>query len=174
MVDRKLNRWHRFDYSSSGYYFVTICTKDRKPYFAKIKNGDVLLNAHGKFAETCWKEIPLHFSNACIDEFIIMPNHIHGIIILKNTVGDAHGHPHIEGNADRRSLHLRSQMYLPKIMNAYKSSVTRTIKHTLKDNNFSWQKSYHDHIIRNDYALVEIRQYIRMNPLKWDIDAENI
>lgn len=88
---RKKLRYENFDYSDEGYYFVTICTKNRIPFLSKIENENVILSQYGKIAEKCILEISLHFSNSEIDEFIIMPNHIHIII-------------NIVENADLRSL----------------------------------------------------------------------
>ena len=91
---RKLNRWTKWNYSDFGFYFVTICTKDRIECFGKVEDGIMTLNENGKVAQECWKNICDHFDNAGIDEFIVMPNHIHGIILLMDenvaTVGNRH------------------------------------------------------------------------------------
>ena len=83
----RLKYWN---YSENGYYFVTICAKNKIEYFGKIKNGKMILNEYGKIAKKYWIEIPKHFLDVKIDEFVIMPNHIHGIIIIKNIVGGRH------------------------------------------------------------------------------------
>ncbi len=115
---RKRNRLPEYDYSQTGYYFVTICTKDKRNIFGKIINGEITLNKPGKIVDKYWKEIPKHFSFTEIDEYIIMPNHIHGIIIIdnENNVGDNHG----------CSLQTsRNMELLPRIISQYKSSATR-------------------------------------------------
>ncbi len=88
MNSRKINRLRDFDYSNSGYYFLTICTKNREEFFGRIENERMILNEFGIIANKYWLEIPIHFQNCLIDEFIIMPNHIHGILIVNNYVGN--------------------------------------------------------------------------------------
>ena len=85
LAKRKLPRLNRYNYSQTGYYFVTICTKDKLFYFGEIRNNFMQLNNLGIVAEECWQEIPKHFANAEIDHFVVMPNHIHGVIHLSNT-----------------------------------------------------------------------------------------
>lgn len=165
--DRKLNRLKDYDYSQNGFYFVTICTKNREEFFGEIKDEEMILNEYGEIAKNCWLEITDHFQNAEFDEFIIIPNHIHGIVIIANDMD--------VGNADLRSLQQqRTKMYIPKIIHGIKSSVTRKIRGKYNDFNFGWQKSYYDHIICDEKSLDNIRQYIVDNPLKWDLDKNNL
>ncbi len=165
-LQRKRNRLPEYNYSQTGYYFVTICTKDKRRYFGKIKNGKIELNQIGKVAEKYWEDIPKHFSFAEMDEYIIMPNHIHGIIVIdnENTVDNNHG----------CYLQTRNMELLPRIISQYKSSVTRQIRKEFGDYSFAWQKSFYDRIIRNENELYSIRKYIRQNPLKWDLEKNNI
>jgi len=149
--------------SQNGFYFVTICAKNRKEYFGEIKNEEMVLNDCGEIANQLWLEIPNHFEDVKLDEHIIMPNHVHGIVILDND--DV-------GNAYMRSLpYDRSKMKLSKILQQYKAAVTREIKQIHHE--FNWQKSFYDHIIRNDKSLHRIRKYIHYNALKWEYDQEN-
>ena len=111
------------------------------------------------------------------DEFIIMPNHVHGIIIIDNIpVEKAHNNV---GNADLRSLQCleqqnnRSKMYLSKVIHGFKSSVTRTVRKRWSNKNFGWQKSFYEHIIRNDEDLFHTRRYIQDNPAQWALDKNN-
>ena len=137
---RKSIRLKHYDYSQAGAYFVTICTKDRKLFFE-----DEFIKS---IAETFWKEIPKHFINVKLDEFIIMPNHLHGIIIIENDIAVGTGHRPVQigqGNA----LPLREQK------------------------NFAWQPRFYEHIIRDEIELNKIREYIINNPLKWELDIEN-
>lgn len=118
----------------------------------------MILNEYGEIVHTCWLEIPRHFPNVILDAFIVMPNHIHGIVVIENDYHD------YVGNADLRSLpikNIRTKMALSKIIHGHKSSVSRKIKRSL------WQRSFYDHIIRNEQSLQTIREYIRNNPLQW-------
>ena len=84
LKNRKYNRLKNYDYSQNGYYFVTICVKDKIEYFGKIENNKMILNEIGKIANQCWLEIPKHFPDVKLDEHIIMPNHLHGIVVIEN------------------------------------------------------------------------------------------
>ncbi|MDD2516417.1 MAG: hypothetical protein PHF26_04340 [Candidatus Gracilibacteria bacterium] len=182
--NRKNMRLREYNYSENGHYFVTICTKDKISFFGEIKDGEMLLNEFGKIAKNLWMESDLHFKNCKVDEFIIMPNHLHGIIIIedyltgnidlhKQKVGNADLHKQKVGNADLRSLQ-RTKMYLSKIIHGFKSSFTRKINKEIENNNFSWQNSFYERIIRNEEELGKIREYIVNNPLKWEFDEDNI
>ena len=167
-ITRQANRLHTHDYSRDGYYYVTICAKDMVCYFGTVKNNAMRLTATGIIAEQCWRAIPAHFPNTTLDEYIIMPNHLHGIIIVgRADMCSTATHPARPNPTDR------SKMTLPKIIQAYKSAVTRTARRENPNSAFGWQKSYYDHVIRNDADLSRIREYIRDNPLKWALDAYN-
>ncbi len=160
---RKPNRMPKYNYSSRGCYFITICIKNKEAnLFGKIVDGKIELSQMGKIANKCWMEISNHFPHVRLDEFIIMPDHVHGIIVILPKVGDEIIHSHFSNQISDRS-----KMYLPKIIQAYKSSVTREINNTENYDYFSWQKSYYDHIINNYKELVQIRQYIKENPEFW-------
>ena len=158
MKNRKRNRLKYYDYSNAGWYYVTICTKDHQRYFGKIKNEKMILNEVGNIVDEYWKKIPDHFPNVELDEYIIMPNHIHGIIINNyNTVGE------------ENLLPLQHNTNLSNVIKGFKIGVT---KWCMKNNhsNFKWQRSFYDRIIRNEKELYNIRKYIKQNPLKWDIE----
>ena len=173
MKKRKSTRLKGYDYSQSGYYFVAICTKDRKEWFGRVDGDEMHLSEFGEIARNFWAEITGHFKYVGLDEFSVMPNHVHGILIIEdNLVGNAYMRSQ-EGNAFMHSLQDRTKMLLPKVIQQYKASVTRKIN-ALKDGvNFGWQKSFYDHVIRNDKSLDNLRQYITNNPLKWELDIEN-
>jgi REP element-mobilizing transposase RayT len=167
---RKPNRLKNFNYSSSGYYFVTMCTKNRQEYFGNIINNKMILNEYGKITEHYWLEIPKHFNNVKLDEFIVMPNHVHGIIVIKNIfnpVGNRHA------CSLQNAICRRQNQLLSNIINLYKSTTSKFI-HRSGINSFRWQKSFYDHIIRNEYSLFGILQYIRDNPRNWDEDRNNL
>jgi len=159
---RKPTRLKEYDYSRNGYYYITMCTYNRGELFGNIKNDRVILNKYGKIVEKTWLEIPIHFPAVALDQYIIMPNHIHGII--NNPVGDGHARP-INKNIKNNNLSI--------IIGSFKSAVTKKINQ-LKDNSFKWQRSFHDYIIRNDKSLNNIRKYIKKNPAIWGADENNI
>lgn len=170
---RKLNRLNGYDYSRNGFYFVTICTKDREDFFGRIENDKMILNEYGKIAEKYWLEIPKHFSNCKLYEFVIMPNHVHGIVIIENDI--IVWNNDIVLNNDRCSIQgNRNMELLPKIISQYKSSVTREIRKQFDNFHFGWQKSFYDNIIRDAKSLNNIRQYIINNPLRWNLDKNNL
>jgi len=173
MKERKQIRLKGYDYSKSGYYFVTICTQSREEWFGKVKNGITHLNKFGEIAKNFLIEIPGHFEDVEIDEFSIMPNHAHGVLIIeRNMVVDAYMRPH-QGNAFMHSLQNKTKMLLSRIIQQYKASVTHKINSLQNDLRFQWQRSFYDHVIRNESELFRIREYIQNNPLKWDLDREN-
>jgi len=173
MKERKQIRLKGYDYSRSGYYFATICTQNREEWFGKVKSGITRLNKFGEIAKNFWTEIPGHFEDVEIDEFSIMPNHAHGILIIeRNMVGDAYMRPH-QRNAFMHSLQDKTKMLLSKIIQQYKASVTHKINNFQNDLHFQWQRSFYDHVIRNESELFRIREYIQNNALRWDLDREN-
>ena len=163
MENRKLNRLPKYDYSHQGYYFVTVCTKDRKEWFGKIENGKMVLNECGSIVSQQWQWLAEQYSFVQLDEFVVMPNHIHGIIVI---VGNAR-----VGNGRDRSL--RKIKSLSEVMGAFKTTSSKSI-HLNGFPGFQWQKSFYDHIIRKDESLDNVRVYIQENPMKWDLDQENI
>ena len=161
---RRSTRLKGFDYSRSGYYFVTISLHDIRCVFGFCKNNGIKLNEIGTTAKTYWLKIPEHFPFVKLDKFIIMTDHIHGIIVLNgdNNVGVRHGEP-------LRSKQHKYQHIIPKslgvIINHYKSAVTRWCKNNGYPQ-FKWQRNYYEHIIQNEQELHEIRKYIQENPLR--------
>lgn len=171
--NRKPNRLCGCNYSQDGYYFVSIRTRDRREWFGKIENGAMKLNKWGEIAKKIWIEIPKHFENAKLDKFVIMPNHIHGIIIIENDdigiVGNRHA-----CSLRACSLHTKRQYQsIPIIVGSYKSAVTKYINMTNNKIGFHWQKSFYDSIIRSKSSLNRIRRYIDNNPQQWPSDKEN-
>ncbi len=163
---RKLNRLDNYDYSQNGYYFITICAKE------KIELSEI-----GKITNQCWLEIPKHFPDVILDEFVIMPNHMHGIIIIENNVAIGNNDHCFEfvGNENFRSLrgwHGAKSHSLSSIIRGFKIGVTKWCRQN-NNHEFLWQKSFYDHIIRDEKSLAKIREYIVNNPAKWDLDRNN-
>ena len=141
--------------------------------FGEIENETMILNQYGNIAKYKWTEIPYHYENVDIDIFVIMPNHIHGIIIIKPqkdimAVGT-------EQCSVPTNKIPKSNKYglLSKVIKSFKNAVTKDIKEISPDADFRWQRSFYDHIIRDDEGLEEIRRYIVQNPLKWELDENN-
>ncbi len=167
---RKLLRLQDYDYSKSGAYFITICTYDRRNIFGEIVGAEMQMNEFGKVVESCWNELPMHYFEIELDEFVVMPNHMHGIImILENgAVGAIHELPLPRTRPERR------KMLLPKIMGRFKMGSAKLInKMRNTSGNPIWQRNYYEHIIRNEKSLHRIQGYIDTNPARWQYDREN-
>ena len=165
---RKIIRLQRFDYSSNGCYYVTICTRESSHLFGEIVGADdpvrpdvnvarMNLSQVGQIVYDCWYKINDIYPNVRTDAFCVMPNHIHGIIVISNpTKTDGF----ITGGQGRPPLQ--------KIMQGYKSVTTRLCFDL--GYHHIWQRSYYDHIIRNSNSYDEIRRYILTNPQNWAKD----
>ncbi len=175
----RLKNWN---YSSNGYYYITICTKNREHFFGNIKNNKVILNKIGEIANKNWIDIPNHFENIKLGNFIIMPNHIHGIILIVETLHATSLHNNdIQNNKNYDIQNNQNDCFskispkpksLSAIIRSYKSSVTRIVREKF-DETFTWQPRFYDRIIRNEKELNIIRNYIKENPKKWDEDELN-
>jgi putative transposase len=167
---RRSVRRKRYDYSTAGWYFVTVTTTDRRPLLCDIVAGAIRATELGRIVEACWDEIPLHFPHVRLDHFILMPNHIHGIIQLIDACrGTARRARKDEsfGNPIRGSL--------PTIIRSFKSAATKRANILAGVRGASmWQRSFHEHIIRSDSELTRIREYIRNNPSQWQLDREHL
>lgn len=149
LPERKQNRLKGYDYSETGGYFVTACVSYGKCVFGRIINGKMSLNEAGAAAALQFEELQQYNKSAIIDCYVVMPNHIHAVILIND----------------------KNSTSLPKIMQAYKSMSKRKIKRVMND--FSWQRSYYDSIIRGGEGMGRVREYIFNNPLNWGKDAEN-
>jgi len=165
MKHRKPNRLRNYDYSQNGMYFVTICTKGKKCFFGKVVNSKMELNIIGKITRKYLIDIPKHRTEVTIDEFIIMPNHIHLIVELIDTVVTEQCYV-TTSNDENIGL-------LSKIIQSYKGVVTKEINELYPNNNFQWQRSFYDHVIRQHESLNKIREYIMINPQEWNKDKLN-
>jgi len=156
---RKQNRLQNHDYSQPGYYFITICTESKKKYFGEICDGKMVLNEYGKTIKQQWEWLKSQYSYIDLDVFVIMPNHIHGIIIIKNYNNVGTG----------RDLSLQKIKSISELIGAFKTTSSKLI-HKVGCTEFSWQRSFYDHVVRQDESLDKIREYIVNNPLKWELD----
>jgi REP element-mobilizing transposase RayT len=150
----RLKNW---DYSTPWWYYVTICTKNMRRWFGDAGHGKIVLNDVGTFVDEIWKDIPKHYQSVELDYYTIMPNHVHGIIIL-NDVETGHA-PSLQ----------QKRASLGNVVGSFKSKVTNWA-HNNEIKSFAWQPRFYDHIIRNEKDLHRIRTYIQNNPLKWELD----
>ncbi|MCF7796112.1 transposase [Patescibacteria group bacterium] len=158
--NRKSYRLKNYDYSSNGYYFITICTKDMIKHFGEIINEKMILNWKGKTVEACWKNIENHYGFVENHEFIIMPDHIHGILKINNI--DCRDAPWCVRTMNDMNCFKLKKNSISLIINHFKGAVSKKIR--LKYQNFIWQGRFHDHIIRNEESLINHINYIRDNP----------
>ncbi len=167
-----MDRWHRrsirlagYDYAQPGAYFVTICTQNRECMFGNVRDGSVDLSHHGESVQRAWDSLSDHYPHVDLDAFIIMPNHIHGVIVLSEAT---------QHTAARRTGRQSTRHGLPEIVRAFKSFSARHVNVTRATPGARvWQRNYYEHIIRSEMELGLIRQYVVDNPLGWDTDPEN-
>jgi putative transposase len=168
-----------YDYSDEGFYFITICAAGKKCFFGTVDDFEMRLSEIGEIAQKFWEEIPLHFDNTKLHEFIIMPNHLHGIIqIIPGRSRDF-----AAGDVAVQRLyggdHLIMSRISPKasslsvVIRSYKSACTNFIRNSFKIPNFEWQERFYDRVIRDEEEFNAIRQYVIDNPLKWELDENN-
>lgn len=171
-------RLQSWDYSNEGMYFITICTKNREHYFGEIVNGQIKLSEIGQIVESEWyKTFDMRVDmNLMQDEFIVMPNHFHAILIIGenqyNTQRRDAMHCVSTGN-DTNKIQPQNKFgsqskNLASIIRGFKIGVTTNARKLHAD--FEWQSRYHDHIIRNNESHQKIRNYIINNPAKWEED----
>ena len=184
---RRSIRLKGYDYSQSGMYFVTICTQERESIFGEIVDGAMVVNDVGSMVKNIWCEIPQHFRNIGIDEYQIMPDHFHGIIVInempnpipnifQNSVGAGSSRP--SPSSPRPDTSLRGGQEngikrgqenpaptLGTIIGRFKYETTRTFNDGNQVIKKLWQRNYFEHIIRDDVDLYFVREYIVNNPL---------
>ena len=168
---RRSLRLPRFDYTQQGAYFVTICTRNRACLLGDIVEGRMHLSEAGRLAQVAWEDLPHHYPHVQIDVWVIMPNHMHGIVILAEVQATEDDMP-VDVGAGLKPAPTRHG--LPEILRAFKTFSARRINalHNTVGTPF-WQCNYYEHIIRNEAALNRIRQYIADNPARWAEDPEN-
>ncbi len=194
---RRSIRLQGYDYSQAGAYFVTICTQNRKPVFGNVipvgagpcACPAMVLNDAGKMIQTVWCEIPFHYIGTEIDEFVVMPNHIHGIVIIVGAtprgcpVSSPRGcpDPSILGQAQGPApTGTTRPLSLGDIVHRFKTMTTKRYVDDVKQSGWQsfpgrlWQRNYWEHVIRDDMELDRIREYIHNNPSQWESDRLNL
>ena len=157
-----------WNYSNSGYYFITICTHQREKFFGKIEYKQLQINELGILVDDIWNIIPEKFDFVDLDKYVIMPNHIHGILMLRSFDGKIQ-----TDNSSTKLLGITGynnpmdKNNLGRVINWFKGRVTYEINIRFPDANFGWQSRFHDRIIRNNEELLQKQIYIQNNPMKW-------
>ncbi len=179
---RRPRRLTGYDYRSEGLYFVTLCTKDRLSHFGEVMDAGIVLSDAGVIARDYWLDMPRHHPGVVLGAFVVMPNHIHGIIGLP-PAASLHGRDHPYGKDDQQTPLQGSgatkneymsrlspkAASLSRITGSYKTACTRMIRSVCADP-FGWQPRFHDRIIRNQRGLENIERYIADNPQNWPED----
>jgi REP element-mobilizing transposase RayT len=195
MPDKFLNKYRiqsarlsNWDYSSNATYFLTICTADRQHYFGEVVNSEMQLSKIGEYARECWINIPNHFAYFYLDESVIMPNHLHGIVLIeKPYIDNSRGFGIVETRhalsqpqtnmteserLEFQTPHFRfrnqGKNTISSMVGSFKSAVTKFCNENKLT--FQWQSRFHDHIIRDKDEYCQIRNYIVNNPSNWKDD----
>ena len=176
LVQSKSPKQHRhslrlegYDYAQVGAYFITVVTHQRTCLFGRILNGELILNAAGQIV------LPAHFSRIDLDTFVVMPNHIHGIIHITERLDESeeaqHAAPLQRSRSFRRNVQPGS---LGAIVRSFKSAVTKRYNEKHSPSGLGlWQRNYYEHVIRDENSLIRIREYIATNPARGSMDPEN-
>jgi putative transposase len=184
---RRSLRLAGYDYSQAGAYFVTICTHGRVCLFGEVVGDTVRLSRMGEVVQACWEEMPEHYPGVEFDAFVVMPNHVHGIVVIADsesdhgvTPGDACIAPTMAGGrAGRATLGRQARVgakraTLGRIVGSFKAASAKLVNERYGVAGAKlWQRGYHEHVIRSEAALDRIRRYIEENPLKWALDQDN-
>jgi REP element-mobilizing transposase RayT len=162
-------RLQSWDYRSAAAYFITICTKDRAHYFGEIQNEKMIYTPAGALAYALWQEIKNHTDHTELGEFVVMPNHVHGILILGGVSIDCTDVAcNVPTKNEKMAAISPKSNSISTIIRSYKSAVTKYCN--LMELPNGWQPRFHDHIIRDERAFHNISRYIRNNPKNWKND----
>ena len=159
---RKSNRLEGYDYSQAGCYFVTVCVQDMQCLFGEIVEGRMVLNEAGEIVNARWQWLFERYDYVELDDYVVMPNHLHGILIIQHRRDRSRPVP-------TDALKIKS---LSELVGAFKTTSSKHIRENALVS-FKWQRSFYDHVIRDDDDLKRIREYIQNNPLEWALDEEN-
>ncbi len=184
MNHRRSIRLKDYDYSQAGAYFITICAHQRECSFGEIVNDQLIPTEIGRIVQDVWNTLPDRYSEIESDAFALMPNHMHGIIVIHDVVGAIHPCPggqcqgesplHESPLPPLRDRSERRRMLLPKVVGYFKmNTAKRANQIRLTPGLPLWQRNYYEHIIRCEREWNAIREYINLNPARWVLDREN-
>jgi putative transposase len=155
-----------WDYSARGWYFVTICTRDRKHSLGNAVAGKIQLSEAGAIAETEMRMVSSRYASVAVDRFVIMPNHVHAIVVVDGV------HAYSPSSPEDVRVSATSSPTLSNIVGGYKAGVTRICRvRGIAD--FAWQLRFHEHILRSNASVNAVRDYIERNPQNWLEDPDN-
>jgi REP element-mobilizing transposase RayT len=164
---RRSVRLQGYDYTQNGAYFVTICAYERACVFGQMVDDVMAINAWGQIVQSCWDEIPAHYPMVELDAFVVMPNHMHGVIVIVNDGRGMACHA-----PTKREFSKPIARSLSTIVGAFKSAVTKYINRLPNPPDHPiWQRNYYEHIIRSEESLNIIRAYVANNPAQWGEDS---
>jgi putative transposase len=180
---RRSIRLPNYDYSQEGFYFVTICVQKAERLLGYISKGKMVVNPAGRMVQEVWDRLPSYCTGVEMDEFVVMPNHIHGIVRLGTSAVGAtlcgcpdSGAPAQSGQPQR----VAPTVSLPGVIHRFKSVTTANYAAEVGRSGWKpfrgrlWQRNYYEHVIRDERSLDRIREYVRNNPLRWHLDRENV
>jgi putative transposase len=187
---RRSIRLKGYDYTRDGAYFVTICTQDRVCLFGTVVNGDMQMNKYGRQVADCWLWLAERYPYVHLDQWIVMPNHMHGIIVIADDCrggsdrgGSGRGGSRTAptgfvwqptGGMDGARIAPTKRKTLGRLIGAFKTMSTRRINDLRSTPGAKvWQRTYYERVVRNGLQLRRVRRYIASNPSRWELDREN-
>ena len=172
IYNRRSIRLKEYDYSQCGYYYVTICIHNRECNLGKVVNGKIQLSKIGEIVKNEWLNTKQIRKNIDLDEWVVMPNHIHGIIVINDVLFHVGAHCNAPLQTNNKNQFGPQSNNLGAIIRGFKGVTTKRI-HSIGSCGFLWQRNYYEHVIRNEIELNWIREYIINNPLQWELDEDN-
>lgn len=169
---RRSIRLPQYDYTQPGAYYITICTDQRQCWFGDVVNNDMHCNHLGYIARSFWVGLPFRFPHIQLDAFVVMPNHLHGILVIINEGTETTTEPYRRPQKEQFGQPVPGS--IPTVVRSFKSAVTKRINLMRRSRTPRiWQRNYYESIIRIEKGLDEVRRYIINNPYQWALDEEN-
>ena len=167
---RRSLRLQGYDYAKAGAYFVTVATENRLCLFGEVDGGEMRLNETGRLVDEAWQWLETRYPLVALDEYVVMPNHLHGVLAITDEDGRA-------GASRRAPTGERSgagRKDLGSLIGAFKTVATKRVNLARgAPGRRLWQRNFYERIVRSEEDMDRIRAYVRDNPLRWELDAEN-
>lgn len=171
LPERRSIRLHGFDYSQAGQYFLTICIFQKRCILGRLDHGNVCLSRIGRLVRDRWLEIPAHFKHIELEAFVVMPNHLHGILTINERA--RHAVP-LQGAHRPENLSAPVAGSIPTVIRSFKSATSKQTKAILKQPRFVlWQRGYYERVLRSSREFLSATCYIQENPANWARDEDN-